>query len=64
MLETVKPGLLFWIISLTDNLFVCLFPAGSGLTSSLIALIANAGPEDQAIATAGEMVSAIFKRFY
>ena len=62
MLETVKPGLLFWIISLTDFFFW--FPAGSGLTSSLIALIANAGPEDQAIATAGEMVSAIFKRFY
>lgn len=30
------------------------FLAGAGITTSLISLIANAGPEDQAIATAGE----------
>lgn len=35
------------------NLFISL---GSGITTSLIALIANAGPEDQAIATAGKSI--------
>lgn len=29
---------------------------GSGITTTLIALIANAGPADQAIATAGTLV--------
>ena len=37
---------------------VAYLPAGSGITSTLIALIANAGPEDQAIATA---VSYLFR---
>lgn len=33
-----------------------LFLLGAAITSTLIALIANAGPEDQAIATAGTVV--------
>jgi hypothetical protein len=36
-----------------SNLFTSL---GSGITTSLIALIANAGPEDQAISTAGKSI--------
>ncbi|KAG5219794.1 member of the major facilitator superfamily [Salix suchowensis] len=35
---------------------------GSGITTSLIALIANAGPKDQAIATAGTLRSALRKK--
>lgn len=34
-----------------------IYLSGSGVTTSLIALIANAGPEDQAIATAGKLNS-------
>jgi hypothetical protein len=33
------------------------FGLGSGVTTTLIALISNAGPEDQAIATAGAVSS-------
>ncbi|EEB99889.1 hypothetical protein MPER_00314, partial [Moniliophthora perniciosa FA553] len=48
---TLSAGVLFTsVVSLTivaDRL------TGSGITTSLVALISNAGPEDQAIATAG-----------
>ena len=30
---------------------------GAGITTTLISLIANAGPENQAVATAGELVA-------
>ncbi|KAI0931747.1 hypothetical protein AcW2_000569 [Taiwanofungus camphoratus] len=33
------------------------FGGGAGITTTLIALIANAGPEDQAVATAGDFIS-------
>ena len=43
------------------HFFICLIDGwiyvGSGVTTSLVALIANAGPEDQAIATAGQSLS-------
>uniref|UniRef100_A0A0W0FKX4 Putative member of the major facilitator superfamily n=1 Tax=Moniliophthora roreri TaxID=221103 RepID=A0A0W0FKX4_MONRR len=56
---TLSAGVLFTsVISLAIGLLVSGFGNGGGITTSLIALISNAGPEDQAIATA---VSYLFR---
>lgn len=42
----------------TDDFYLPTYKcAGSGLTTTLVALIANAAPEDQAIATAGKAIN-------
>jgi hypothetical protein len=40
------------------------YATGSGTTTTLIALISNAGPEDQAIATAGIGLFPLLRPFY
>jgi hypothetical protein len=40
---------------LVSSVVKCSLEAGSAITTTLISLIANAGPVDQAIATAGQL---------